>query len=141
MTPRESALAPKSLERADVPAVISYSETVDLTVDGLRVEADIGVNGCEIGCRQPLLVSVRVRIDPPAGDGVADTFDYARVPAYAAELAAQRTGLIETFARRLGEACLRFANVREVELKVSKPNALDGCLAGTQVLLKRETRN
>ena len=98
--------------------------------------ADIGVHAHEIGARQPLLVSAILTIAMPQHDALIETFDYARIVSLAEALAEQRIQLIETFARRLSEACLAHPAVLRAEIQVEKPRALANGLAGTRIVLE-----
>lgn len=127
------------------PAVIDVAErnatagiaTVEVTVSGLTVAADIGVYAHEHGRAQPLVVDIALAIDPPTHDVLGQTVDYQRVAEEAHALARGRTALIETYAMRLAERCLAYPCVQSVEVRVSKAGALRGGLAGTRVSLAR----
>ena len=116
-------------------------ETVLTTVSvrGLEVQADIGVNMEEIGRRQPLIIAATLTIRPVRADRLDATIDYREVVGHAEALAAERTELIEQFARRLAEACLRHPAVLEADIQIQKPAALPQGMAGTRVVLKRRT--
>lgn len=103
----------------------------------IEVMADIGAYAAEQGVLQPLRIGVALSIIPPASDDLTQTFDYALLIAYARELAAQRISLIETFALRLAEMCLASAIVMEAVVRVDKPLAVPGCLAGTRIKLRK----
>ena len=111
--------------------------TVEVTVSGLTVAADIGVYAHEHGRAQPLVVDIALTIDPPMHDELPQTVDYQRVAEDAHALARGRTALIETYAMRLAERCLAYPGVRSAEVRVSKAGALRGGLAGTRVTLAR----
>lgn len=108
-----------------------------ISVHGLQVEADIGVLPHEIGALQPLLLSLTLRVRPVFSDQLDDTIDYIDVVALAEALAAKRTGLIETFAHRLANACLNHPAVEEADILVEKPNALARGTAGARIVLCR----
>lgn len=109
----------------------------ELRVRDIRVAADIGVHAHEIGRPQLLAVDVRLSIIPPSKDQLGETIDYNRIVEYAVELGGMRLSLIETFARRLGEACLATPGVLEADVTVEKPGALPNGLASSRVVLKR----
>jgi 7,8-dihydroneopterin aldolase/epimerase/oxygenase len=111
--------------------------TVDVTISGLQVAADIGVYAHEHGRAQPLVVDIILTIDAPAGDTLQETIDYQRVADDAHALALRRTALIETYAMRLAECCIAHPRVQRVEVRVSKPGALRGGLAGARASLAR----
>lgn len=109
----------------------------EVMLNEIEVMADIGAYAAEQGVLQPLRIGVALSIIPPASDDLTQTFDYALLIAYARELAAQRISLIETFALRLAEMCLASAIVMEAVVRVDKPLAVPGCLAGTRIKLRK----
>lgn len=115
----------------------AYRAEVDVTVSALQVAADIGVYAHEHGNPQPLVVDVKIRVNPPAGDRLEDSLDYQAVANAAHALARERTQMIETYARRLAEACLAHPGAIWAEVRVSKAGALRAGLAGTRVKLSR----
>lgn len=124
------ARAPALLPRAVVT-------TVEVTISGLQVAADIGVYAHEHGRPQPLMVDIVLGIATPARDTLDQTVDYQQIADDAHALARGRTALIETYAMRLAERCIAYAGVDHVEVRVSKPGALRGGLAGARVSLAR----
>jgi dihydroneopterin aldolase len=124
------------------PADVAASHVVlaEISVTGLEVAADIGVYAHERGRPQPLVVDVVVRLPAPASDTLDASLDYQRIAEYAHALARERICLIETFARRLAERCLDHPVAQAVEVRVAKPGALRGGLAGTRILLSRAPR-
>lgn len=108
-----------------------------IRVEGIRVAADIGVHTYEMGRRQALIVAVTVTLRPVEADDLGLTLDYNCIVAAALALADQRTALIETYARRLAEACLVPSMVLEVHVVVEKPGALTNGVASTQLRLRR----
>ena len=111
--------------------------TVEVTISGLQVAADIGVYAHEHGRPQPLMVDIVLGVTAPARDMLDETVDYQRVADDAHALAQGRTALIETYAMRLAERCIGYPGVHHAEVRVSKPGALRGGLAGTRVSLGR----
>ena len=109
----------------------------EVLVRDIRIAADIGVHAHERGRPQALNVHVRLRSDPLSEDELGQTIDYNLVLSYATDLAGQRISLIETFARRLAETCLRTSSVREAEVQVEKIGALPNGLAATRIVLTR----
>ena len=114
--------------------------TVEVTITGLQVAADIGVYAHEHGRAQPLVVDIVLAIDAPARDALHDTVDYQCVADDAHALAAGRTALIETYAMRLAERCIAYPGVQRADVQVSKPGALRGGLAGARASLARPGR-
>jgi dihydroneopterin aldolase len=111
--------------------------TLEVTISGLQVAADIGVYAHEHGRAQPLVVDIILKIDAPAGDLLNDTIDYQCIADEAHALALERTALIETYAMRLAERCIANPGVQGADVRVSKPGALRGGLAGARVSLAR----
>jgi len=110
---------------------------VEVTISGLQVAADIGVYAHEHGRAQPLVVDISLLVEAPARDALQETIDYQRVADDAHALARQRTALIETYAMRLAERCVAYSGVRKADVRVSKPGALRGGLAGARASLSR----
>lgn len=121
-------------ERLDVVA------ECEVLLNEIEVMADIGAYAAENGVLQPLRIGVSLSIIPPRHDDLTQTFDYAMLFTYASELAVQRISLIETFATRLAEMCLASDLVMEAVVRIDKPRAVPGCLAGTRVRLRKTFR-
>jgi len=113
---------------------------VEVTISGLQVAADIGVYAHEHGRAQPLVVDISLTIDAPARDALQETIDYQCVADDAHALAQTRTALIETYAMRLAERCVGHPGVQRADVRVSKPGALRGGLAGACASLRRPGR-
>jgi len=106
---------------------------------GLVVDAEIGVYAHERGRRQPLRVEVEARLDPRLVYGITDTLNYEVIANAARDLAAQgHIDLVETYAQRLAASCLEHPPVWEVRVRVEKPEALEGAVAGVEVTVRRD---
>ncbi|SFG45826.1 dihydroneopterin aldolase [Novosphingobium sp. CF614] len=106
-------------------------------VDDIRVEAFIGVHGHEKNRRQLLVVAVELEITAPVHDTIADTIDYNRIADACRELADRGIGLIETFARQLGQELLGDRRVLRAEVSITKPGALpNGVARATATLIR-----
>ncbi len=96
-------------------------------IEGLQVEALIGVYAREREARQPLLFDLALDFDnraPAASDAVADTVDYAAVCAAVRDFVArQRPQLLETLAEGLAAELLRGFGIATLRLRIRKPNA------------------
>ena len=127
---------PSSLRAVAAPV---RPAALSVFVRGLRLEAGIGVHDHEKGRLQTLIVDVTLELAPAAIERLIDTFDYETVAAAARALAADgHIGLVETFAERLGLACLEDGRVRRVVVRVEKPGALGGEAApGCELTLAR----
>ena len=109
-------------------------------VRGLKVAAEIGVYEHEHGRRQPLVVDVELSLDPAPVEHISDTFNYEIVLNEARRIAESgHLKLVETFAERLGRACLADHLVRRVRVRVEKPEALapHAQAAGVEIVLER----
>jgi dihydroneopterin aldolase len=109
-------------------------------VEGLKLEAAIGIHDHELGRTQPLLVDAVIEIGLHAIHSLKDTLNYELVEKCALGLiAAGHIGLVETFAEDLGRALLGFDGVKSVEINVRKPEALTRAdAAGCSVYLAQD---
>lgn len=110
-------------------------------VTGLQVQAEIGVYRHEIGRVQPLIVDVELDVPTGASDRLAETVNYETILQAAQTLAARgHVDLVETFAHRLAEECLKDARVSRARVRIEKPLALapHAVGAGVEVVLARE---
>lgn len=102
------------------------SDTV--LINGLGIDAVIGVHAWERQAPRPLLLDLALELDlKPAGasDALTDTVDYQAVADLAAVIAAERIhSLIEHYADRLARAILRQFRVHRLHLTVHKPGAV-----------------
>ncbi|WP_425563056.1 dihydroneopterin aldolase [Luteimonas vadosa] len=102
-------------------------------IEGLEIEALIGIYDWERRIRQPLRFDLEMEFDnrkPAASDAIADTLDYKAVSKRLIEYVSQSGfGLVETLAERCAELVLREFDVARVRLKLSKPGAVRGARA------------
>jgi 2-amino-4-hydroxy-6-hydroxymethyldihydropteridine diphosphokinase len=113
-------------------------------IEGLEIEALIGIYDWERRIRQPLRFDLEMAFDnrvPAASDAIADTLDYKAVSKRLIAFVSQSDfGLVETLAERCAEIVLREFNVAKVKLKLSKPGAVRGANAvGVIIKRKRES--
>jgi dihydroneopterin aldolase len=95
-------------------------------VEGLRVEAGIGVYDHEHGRLQTLIIDVTLDLGPTEIVGLADTVNYETVASACRRIVAEgHVGLVETFAERLALDCLSDPRVKAVTVRVNKPGALE----------------
>jgi dihydroneopterin aldolase len=96
-------------------------------VEGLKLDASIGILDHERTALQPLLVDIELEVDtgaPIEGD-INSVFDYrAPVESAKALAAAGHIELVETFAEDLAAACLEDSRVKSVRVRVAKPDAI-----------------
>lgn len=115
-------------------------------IEGLRVDALVGVHPHEREGRQPLLFDLALAFDnriAAASDDVADALDYAAVcEAVRGHVEPRGDQLLETLLETLAAGLMeRFPAAHRVELRVHKPEAARalGC-AGVGVSIVRERR-
>lgn len=116
---------------------VATSVECHVLLNEITVMADIGAFAAEMGVLQPLTIHVALAVVPPVEDDLRQAFDYNAIRAYAQDLAGRRISLIETFAQRLAGLCLRSDLVIEAVVRIDKPRAVPGCLAGTRVCLRK----
>lgn len=116
--------------------------TVDrILIEGLQVDALVGVYAHERDAAQPLLLEIELAYDntrASARDDVADTLDYALVCDTTRAFVAQRAPqLLETLAEALAAHLLeRFATPR-VRIRIRKPlaaQALGAASVGIEIV-------
>ena len=110
---------------------------IRVRVRDLPLLADIGINPDEVGRRQPLVITVDVLLQAGAVDAIDQTVDYRRIAAAAETLAGTHIPLIETFAHRLGSACIGWPGVIEARVSIDKPFAITRGMAGVEVTVRR----
>ena len=109
-------------------------------IEGLEIEALIGIYDWERRIRQPLRFDIEMAFDnrkPAATDAIEDTLDYKAVSKRVIAFVSQSDfGLVETLAERCAALILDEFDVRHVRLKLSKPGAVRGATA-VGVLIER----
>ena len=109
-------------------------------IEGLEIEALIGIYDWERRIRQTLVFDIEMAFDnrvPAASDAIGDTLDYKAVSKRIIEyVGASSFGLVETLAERCAAIILEEFGVRHVRLKLSKPGAVRGARA-VGVLIER----
>ncbi|MCK7593669.1 dihydroneopterin aldolase [Pseudomarimonas salicorniae] len=102
-------------------------------IEGLEIEALIGIYDWERRIRQPLRFDIEMAFDnrvPAATDDIGDTLDYKAVSKRLIQYVSESSfGLVETLAERCAEIILREFSVQHVRLKLSKPGAVRGAIA------------
>lgn len=102
-------------------------------IEGLQIEALIGIYDWERRIRQPLVFDIEMAFDnrkPAATDAIEDTLDYKAVSKrIIAFVSASDFGLVETLAERCAALILEEFGVQHVRLKLSKPGAVRGARA------------
>jgi len=109
-------------------------------IEGLEIEALIGIYDWERRIRQPLVFDLEMAFDnrrPAASDAIGDTLDYKAVSKRLIAYVSQSSfGLVETLAERCAAIVLHEFDVEHVRLKLSKPGAVRGARA-VGVLIER----
>lgn len=98
-------------------------------IEGLQVEALIGVYDWERDTPQPLLIDLELHTNLQTAadsDQVADTVDYAKVAGLLQLVASQsQFELLEALAQKMIIEVMQRFSVAKVCIKLSKPNILD----------------
>ena len=102
-------------------------------IEGLEIEALIGIYDWERRIRQPLVFDIEMAFDnriPAASDAIGDTLNYKAVSKRVVQyVSASDFGLVETLAERVAAIILEEFGVQRVRLKLSKPGAVRGARA------------
>ena len=102
-------------------------------IEGLEIEALIGIYDWERRIRQTLVFDIEMAFDnrvPAATDDIALTLNYKDVSKRLVEYVGQSGfGLVETLAERSAAIILDEFGVARVRLKLSKPGAVRGARA------------
>jgi len=103
-----------------------------ITIEGLRVLAQVGVLAHEFVAPQPVLISVSVDMPAaptvPARDEMSQVLDYRVLRELAkAEAEREHTHLLETLAGRIAERALALPDVTAVRVRVAKPQVFADC--------------
>lgn len=102
-------------------------------IEGLQIDALIGIYDWERRIRQPLVFDLEMGFDnrvPAASDDIAQTLDYKAVSKrLIAYVSASEFGLVETLAERCAALVMSEFNIAWVRLKLSKPGAVRGARA------------
>ena len=102
-------------------------------IEGLEIEALIGIYDWERRIRQPLVFDIEMAFDnriPAASDAIGDTLNYKAVSKRVVQYVSESDfGLVETLAERVAAIILDEFGVQRVRLKLSKPGAIRGARA------------
>jgi len=107
-------------------------------IEGLEIEALIGIYDWERRIRQPLVFDIEMAFDnrvPAATDAIGDTLNYKAVSKRVMQYVGESDfGLVETLAEKVAAIILDEFGVRHVRLKLSKPGAVRGaCAVGVMI--------
>lgn len=110
-------------------------------IEGIEIEALIGIYDWERRIRQPLLLDLEMGFDnrrPAATDAIADTLDYKAVSKRLIEyVSGSSFGLVETLAERCAEIVLAEFDVAWLRLRLAKPGAVRGARSVGVVIERR----
>ncbi len=113
-------------------------------IEGLEIEALIGIYDWERRIRQPLLFDLEMAFDnrvPAASDDIARTLDYKAVSKRLIDyVSASDFGLVETLAERCAALVIDEFNVEWLRLKLSKPGAVRGARAVGVIIERTRAR-
>jgi len=103
--------------------------TMRIFVEGLLIQASIGVHPHEYEATQPVIIDVHLdmgSMPAPTDDRLAETMDYALIAEKAEEIAlAAHVQLVETLADRIADWALAAdARVMSARVRIRKPQAL-----------------
>ena len=127
-------------EAADTETSSCRIVVTKVFVRGLRVAAEIGVHPHEIGHTQPLIIDVELDVAAGGWDALGDTVNYEMIARAARSIAEQgHIDLVESFARRLAQACFEEPRVTRARVRIEKPLALapDAEGAGVEITAVR----
>jgi dihydroneopterin aldolase len=108
-------------------------------VEGLCLEAHIGVRDKEKGLSQPIEIDAVIEIGTDSVAHLSQTYNYETIEQIARKLLSDgHIDLVENLAESLGTEALKDPMVRSIEITVRKPKALDCAhAAGCTVLMVR----
>lgn len=128
-----SARPRAAVASAAAPGAYAVAMRDHVFIEGLEIEAQIGIYDWERRIRQPLVFDLELEFDnrvPAATDAIADTVDYKAISKRLIEYVGQSGfGLVETLAERCAALVLEEFGVAAVRLKLSKPGAVRGARA------------
>lgn len=115
--------------------------TQQVFIEGLSIEARIGVFEHEKACTQPLAIDLELQVDAacfqPAHDRLDEVFDYKGARAAVLEVAAAgHIHLLETFADRVLTRLLAMPDVQSARIRIRKFTAFEDC-ASVGVVVQR----
>ena len=118
--------------------------TQQVFIEGLNIEARIGVFEHEKAGTQPLAIDLELQVDAarfqPAHDRLDEVFDYQGARAAVLEVAAGgHIHLLETFADRVLKRLLVMPDVQSARIRIRKFTAFEDCAAVGVVVQRSRT--
>jgi dihydroneopterin aldolase len=103
-----------------------------ITIEGLRVQAMVGVLPHEFHGPQPIVITLSIDLPDaptvPARDEMSQVLDYRALRELAREEAERaHTHLLETLAGRIAERALALPGVAAARVRVAKPQVFADC--------------
>jgi dihydroneopterin aldolase len=103
-----------------------------ITIEGLRVQAMVGVLPHEFHGPQPIVITLSIDLPDapaiPARDEMSQVLDYRELRELAREEAERaHTHLLETLAGRIAERALALSGVATARVRVAKPQVFADC--------------
>ncbi|MEC5399747.1 dihydroneopterin aldolase [Uliginosibacterium sp. H1] len=105
------------------------SDSDHIFIEGLRVEAQVGIYPRERVLKQPLEIDLRLGMAAHAGrrDDIADTIDYDKTVQRIRQVLAERQfNLLEALAEFLAGMLIEEFGARWVRLAIAKPGVIRG---------------
>lgn len=122
------------------PPLNRNPDLIEVSLERLKLRAQLGVYAHERGRSQPLVVSVRAwaRISPTQDD-LSETIDYNMFAHAARELGAERHfDLVESYIAALADRVMADSRIVAAEVRAEKPEAIAGAAgAGAAVFRAR----
>ena len=112
-------------------------------IEGLEINALIGIYDWERRVRQPLVFDIEMSFDnraPAATDAIEDTLNYKAVSQRVVDVVSGSSyGLVETLAEHVAKVILEEFAVHRVALKLAKPGAVRGARSvGVRIVRSRD---
>jgi len=103
--------------------------------------AAIGIHPHEQGVTQPVRFEVRLDVLAPQAaetDAIDQTVSYEGIVAIIdAELGRGHVGLVEKLAETIAQQCLADKRVQEAMVRIEKPTAIPGGVAGVEIVRRQ----
>lgn len=111
-----------------------------LHIEGLKIDASIGIHDWEKKIKQLLVVDMEIAHDfSNAGDDIKNTIDYDALCQHITELVQSRQfNIIETVAQLIVTSIESTFNIKAMTVRVSKPHAIASA-NNISVVVKRGT--
>ncbi|MDX9874168.1 MAG: dihydroneopterin aldolase [Spongiibacteraceae bacterium] len=113
-------------------------------INGLALEAVIGIHDWERTQRQPVVLDLEMAADcatAACSDDIADALDYFAVSEALTELVEQSSyQLIESLAEACAQQVMTRFGVRWLRLRLTKPAAVPAARGGVGVIIERGVR-